>query len=303
MRNQFEVLKETFATSTVDEYINNNILPTFDSIDFSPDDSTPNLWHGKYLSRSACCCLLLFVKEERNSFIIEISKIRGDAKPFAEFFSALKALFIPRKNDGGLQQQQQQQSPHVFNFGTLACRPLSDEEFLNGLQPVFRMSKASNFEARLESAKMFCDLFQYKQSQLQSTDIRTACVASVELLIKDIFPEIQEIAVMAMSLMAEVDDNYRMEWMRSSALLVVTKMVVETPKSPSLNYETIQVRRECAKILVTLAAESNAHLLKECIVEQAEMEDDRFFEKWMVQVQSIKDSRLRHWIEMVFPAI
>eukprot|EP01036_Dinobryon_divergens_P033254 gene33254-42998_t len=299
MRTHFEISKESFAPLSIVDHIESNILPKFDSIDFSADlyftsdGLGANVWHGKYIYGAICSSFDLFVYEERNSYIIEVNKTRGDSKPFAQFFYQLKALFIPVKKEVTSQ-------PTLYNFGSLTCRPISDEDFLKGLQPVFRMAKATNYEARLESAKMLCDLFQHKQSQLQNMDVRKACIESVELLIHDIFPDVQEFAVMAMSLMAEVDHSYKMELMRSSALLVIVKMVVDNPKSPSLNYETIQTRRECAKILVTLAAESNYHLLKESIIEQAGM-DEKFLQNWLNQVHTIEDYRLRHQTEKAFP--
>lgn len=289
MTRQIEISKDTFASLSIAEYIGNNILPQFDSIDFSADDSTANLWHCKYISGCICSCFILFVYENCDSYIIEVNKTRGDREPFVQFFSKLKALFIPGKSEGALQQP--------YNFGSLPCCPISDEDFWKGLQPVFRMARATNYEARLESAKMLCDLFQHKQPQLQNMDVMKACIESAELLIHDRFPEVQDFAVIAMSLMAEVDDSYKMEWMHSSALFAVVKMVVETPKSPSLNYEMIQTRRECAKILVTLAAESNAQLLKESIIQQAGMDEETFLDYWQKQVQTIEDQRLRHWIE------
>lgn len=297
MRTHFEISKESFPFSIVD-HIETNILPKFDSIDFSADfycsddGLGANVWHGKYIYGAICSSFDLFVYEERNTYIIEVNKTRGDSKPFVQFFSQLKALFIPLKEVTA--------QPSLCNFGSLSCRPISDEDFSKGLQPVFRMAKAPNYEARLESAKMLCDLFQHKQSQLQNDDIRKACIECIELLIHDVFPDVQEFAVMAMSLMAEVDHSYKMDLMHSSALLVIVKMVVDSPKSPSLNYETIQTRRECAKILVTLAAENNYHMLKENIIQQAGM-DATFLQNWMSQVHTIEDYRLRHQTEKAFP--
>ena len=83
------------------------------------------------------------------------------------------------------------------------------EDYLKGLQPVFRMASASNYEARLEAAKMLCDLFQQRQTQLQNDKVREACIKSVETLVHDGFPDIQQFAIMAMSLMAEIDQNYK----------------------------------------------------------------------------------------------
>ena len=302
MKTHFEISKETIAQLNIVDHIETKIFPTFDSIDFSRDlncsciseESIAKVWHGKYLCGATFSLfdLLLYDDTQCNAYIIEVNRTRGDSKPFIQFFIDLKAHFIPMTASRPL--------PILCNFGSINTSPISDEAYFKGLQAIFRMAKAVNYEARLESAKMLCDLFQQKQTQLQNNDVRIACIECIELLIHDDFADIQQFAVMAMSLMAEVDHSYKMDLMRSSALLLVVKMVVDNPKSPELNFETIQTRRECAKILVTLAADNNYHLLKENIIEQAGM-DPNFLQDWMTQVHTIEDYRLRHQTEKAFP--
>jgi hypothetical protein len=71
------------------------------------------------------------------------------------------------------------------------------------------MASATNYEARFEAAKMLCDLFQQRQTQLQNDKVREACISCIETLVHDGFADVQQFAIMAMSLMAEVDQNYK----------------------------------------------------------------------------------------------
>lgn len=91
-----------------------------------------------------------------------------------------------------------------------------------------------------------------------------------------------------------------MDLIKSSALLVVVKMVVENPNPPTLNFETIQTRRECAKILMTLASDNNGPALKSSIIEKAGM-GTSYLQDWMNQVRTLTDYRLKMQTAKAFP--
>jgi len=74
----------------------------------------------------------------------------------------------------------------------------------------------------------------------------------------------------------------------SSSLAVVVSLVTENPE-PNLSYETIQIRRECAKILITLA-QFNAAGVVESI---SRLHGATFLPHWFDQVQHLEDVRLR----------
>lgn len=296
-RTHFEVANSFFSnipTNFID-HVNKNVLPKFDSFDFSDFDRDGGVWHGKYIRGATCCDVDVLVYSDRKSekCIVEVNKTKGDSKPYVQFFKDLKAQFVA-------QTEAPKQSTPLFNFGSLSCSMISDEDYLKGLQPVFRMASAANYEARLESAKMLCDLFQQRQTQLQNDLVREACIRSVENLVHDGFADVQQFAIMAMSLMAEVDQNYKMDLIKSSALLVVVKMVVDNPNPPTLNFETIQTRRECAKILMTLASDNNGPALKSSIIEKAGM-GTTFLQEWMNQVRTLTDYRLKMQTAKAFP--
>jgi len=296
-RTHFEVVSNFYNNipTNLIEHMNKTVLPKFDSYDFSDFDRDGGMWHGKYIRGATCCDVDVLVYSDRKSgnCIIEVNKTKGDSKPYVQFFKDLKAQFVA-------QTEAPKQSTPLFNFGSLSCSMISDEDYLKGLQPVFRMAAAANFEARLEAAKMLCDLFQQRQTQLQNDKVREACIKCVDTLVHDGFPDVQQFAIMAMSLMAEVDQHYKMDLIKCSALLLVVKKVVDNP-NPTLNFETIQTRRECAKILMTLASDNNGPALKASIIEKAGMGGTAFLQDWMNQVRTLTDYRLKTQTAKAFP--
>jgi hypothetical protein len=151
-----------------------------------------------------------------------------------------------------LPEKEAGKGPNLFNCGALSCTPISDEEFSRGVQPIFNMCGSKIYEARLEGSKMLCDLFQQGPSQLQLPPVARACIESVEKLLCDGFDDIKQHSVMAASLLSEIY-CFKSELIRSEVLMkVVVNMVVEN-SAPHVSYETISTRRECAKILITLA--------------------------------------------------
>lgn len=283
MRHHFEVDKEAFNGNAAElvVFIQTKLLPDFESIAFADFNSEVGVWHGKHIRGAICCYFDVFVYSDRKSdkFIVEGVKTKGDPKPFIVFFKDFKSKFIP-SNDSNKPQM-------LCNFGSLSCSPITDDEYYRGLMPIFRMAEATNYEARLEAAKMLCDLFQQNQSQLQLPEVMQACVRSLEALVKDGFEDIKQHAIMAMSVLSDLQ-CYKSDLITSSSLAVVVSLVTENPE-PNLSYETIQIRRECAKILITLA-QFNAAGVVESI---SRLHGATFLPHWFDQVQQLEDVRLR----------
>eukprot|EP01035_Chromulina_nebulosa_P025956 gene25956-33932_t len=131
-RTHFEISKSSFDNipTTFIERMNTIELPKFDSFDFSDFDRDDGVWHGKYIRGATCCDVDVFVYSDRKSdkCIVEVNKTKGDSKPYVQFFKDLKAVFVP-------QTEAPKQSTPLFNFGSLSCSMISDEDYLKGLQP------------------------------------------------------------------------------------------------------------------------------------------------------------------------
>jgi len=281
VRTHFEVQRALYETPFKLVTFVSKLLPTFDSIDFSDFIIEDSVWHGKHIHGATCSYFDLFLYSDRKSgnYILEVNKTKGDSKPFVQFFKSLKALFIP-------ETVPQKQQP-LLNFGTLSCSPITDEEYLQGLQPIFRMAFAQNYEARVEAAKMLCDLFHQKQTQLQVPEVVAACVKSVEKLLDDgEFPDVRQFAIMALSSMIDVVDEYKTAAIQSDRILsVVMKTVVDQPKLPTMNFDTIQIRRECGKVLGSLAL-YNVNELTSRIIKLVDLNG------WKSELEKVEDKKL-----------
>jgi len=252
MRTHFEIEEEpsspkSVQTSTFSKIVSrlNACLLQFSEYDFSAFSPTDYMWQGKYIRGSSSCEIHVFIYQDRNSrrFIVETQRIKGDSKPFLTFHSDFKALVTSTKKA--------EKPVNHLQFTPLDHPSVSDDKFLVGLQPIFIMADAPNIEARLESAKMLCDLFVQNKSQLQLEQCKRSCVRSLETLLADPFDDVKQHAIMALANLADIP-GYEMELIQSSILSVVWSLIDEDDADAVNQFETIQMRRECARIVSSL---------------------------------------------------
>lgn len=253
MRTHFEIEEEPSSpkspqTSSFSKIVSrlSACLLQFSEYDFSPFSPTDYMWQGKYIRGSSCCEIQVFIYQDRQTsrFIVETHRIKGDSKPFLSFHRDFKSLVTSAKKDKPLSQLQ---------FTPLDPPSVSDELFLEGLRPIFVMADAPNIEARLESAKMLCDLFVLSKSQLQLEQCKRSCVSSLERLLQDPFDDVKQHAIMALANLADIP-GYEIELIRSHSILSIVVGLIDEDDSVSQSnqFETIQMRRECARILSSL---------------------------------------------------
>jgi len=252
MRTHFEIDEEPSSpksaqTSTFSKVVSrlNACLLQFSEYDFSPFSQTDYMWQGKYIRGSSSCEIHVFIYQDRDTgrFIVETQRIKGDSKPFLTFHSDFKALVTSTKKV--------EKPVNHLQFTPLDHPPVSDEQFFKGIQPIFVMADAPNIEARLESAKMLCDLFVQNKSQLQLEQCKQSCVRSLETLLADPFDDVRQHAIMALANLADIP-GYEMELIQSSILSVVLSLIDEDEVDTGNQFETIQMRRECGRIVSSL---------------------------------------------------
>lgn len=90
-----------------------------------------------------------------------------------------------------------------FPVSYTSCKPLSDEEFLEGIQPIFKMAR-SNLESRFEAAKMLFDVAQKDTRYLELPAFRKECVQILEELLNDENDTVCQHTVMAIASFVEV---------------------------------------------------------------------------------------------------
>jgi hypothetical protein len=135
----------------------------------------------------------------------------------------------------------------------LPSGPVSDAQFLAGIRPIFSSALEPYFEARVEAAKMLCDLALHESSHLRLDECRMQVIAVLEKLVVDDFEDVKHYALMALSAFVCLDDlpQYKEDVLASTTLLQVLLELAQDAPAPV--YETIQVRRECAHVLFLLS--------------------------------------------------
>ena len=122
---------------------------------------------------------------------------------------------------------------------------VSDEEFLEGVQPIFRMA-ACSLESRIQSVKMLCDVAQKDAHYLELPAFQPQCVQLLCELVMDETDDVRQHAVMAIAALAELD-SYREAFIHSSVLPELFCLV------ENCQYETAQMRRTAAAILAVFS--------------------------------------------------
>lgn len=222
----------------------NAFLGCFTSYDFSfiVQDNYP-MWKGKYIQGSSSCEIDLYVYsgDSSDDYIIEAIRIKGDAKPFHAFYKDFKSQ-LTNKIDEPTKE---------MHLTLLPAPPLTETQFLHAVAPFFAMSKCEFFETRLEAVKMLCDLLGRHSEHLNSPVFVQGCVQSLEALVIDDFEDVRQHAIIAFNLLVKSPyPSFRLALVRSTALPMLLSMV-DRPPEPA--YETLQVRREAAHVLATLA--------------------------------------------------
>ena len=155
---------------------------------------------------------------------------------------------------------------------------LSDEEAVEALQCVLQMAKSGLLEPQLEAARLFCDLSLHDAMQQHMCD--SGCVqALVENLLPCIICEwTRQHAVFALANLSEAQ-GCQEAMIDAGILPVVLNLVKDGP------YNTIEMRRECARILANLSVRLASRIVA--------VVGPRTLSTWLEKVDSFRDERLR----------
>ena len=163
---------------------------------------------------------------------------------------------------------------------------VTDEEFLQGIQPVFRMAEHSN-ESRVQCAKMLCDVSQKDAHYLELSAFRPQCVKMLESLVMDESEDVRQYAVMAVAAFVELP-SYKEAFM-SSAVLPVLFNLVENNVDAQQAYETAQVRRTAARV-IALLSRTHPYTVRSELQQQA-----CDVAGWLQRVACLQDTRTREF--------
>lgn len=137
----------------------------------------------------------------------------------------------------------------------------TDQEFLDGIQPIFMMikHKDSTVESRIQAAKMLCDVSGKNICYLELEAFRIECASALKALLTDDDADVRQYAVMATAAFAELPCYVKL-FLDSSILVAMFELVESTP-SPEEAYATAQVRRTAASLLAILS-KSHPYIVK-----------------------------------------
>lgn len=207
-----------------------------------------HMWKGKYLQGACCFEMDVRAYQDRGSdeITFAVLKSKSDARcgKFMTFYEGLKACVtgVPeaKKPRRGVMLRE---LPADFAVPT-------DDEFISGIEPVFKMAQEACMEPRLEAAKMLCDLSSKELHFLELDAFRSDCLVVLETLIQDNFHDVKQHTVMAISKFAKID-SYQ-EGIISSKILPVLFALVDNSPSTIPSFETAQIRRSAAATVALL---------------------------------------------------
>jgi len=256
----------TTMTRTITAYLS-CFVNEYDFSFITPKNASP-LWKGKYIQGSVSCDIdiNIYTGDSPESFIVEASRMKGDSKPFHTFYREFKSLVLNTKEEG--------LSSLVFSSLPVA-KVLSKEQFLHSVRCIFNMATAKYVDSRVEATKMLCDLLSQPHNQyLQLPEFSTACVNHLEALIVDDFDDVRQFAIIAFASLKDIP-GYQEKLVRSKALPLIFSMVEFVPEPM---YETIQVRRECARLLAALA-----QFEPRAVMENLQSSDKKVVQDWKLE--------------------
>lgn len=241
-------MSEVTGLSRLDQILMpiNVCLNNFSEYDFSYFQSD-FMWKGKYLQGSSSCEIDIHLysagSEDPASIIVEAKKTEGDSKPFLAFYRQFHSEVLNIEDT--------RPAPMGF-MGRLPANPVTPASFLTGITPIFNMAKESYFEPRLEASKMLCDLAQHREpALLQLVECRDQVIHSLESMVDDSFDAVKQHSMCALAAFVQTPGYAESLVSKSNTLRVLFQAVVTTPSEPA--YETIQSRRECARVLCAVA--------------------------------------------------
>lgn len=282
---QFETIEGKDINEKFDFLVNkiNNLLRDFSDYDFSGFDYTNSRWIGKYIHGSSCCVFHINIyhltEKSKEFFIVEVIRVEGDNTPKTLFNRQFSALMTgkPFKSNW-----------NMLNFAPLPCSKLSFEDYMHGIEHIFTMIKSGFMDSKLEAAKMLFELGkQNDEGHLSNPECRSKCINALCALFSDWeqVENIHQFAILACARLCDFD-GYKDDVIHSPLLSVIFGFV-DNADEFSGAYETAQIRRVCATLLVSLL-KHDSESVKQNLPELT-------YSDWQDKVGGISDLRTKFY--------
>lgn len=226
----------------IDEYLGGLLDMDFT---FIPEQ---HMWKGKYLQGACCFEMDVRAFQERGSdditFAVLKSKCDARCGKFQSFYDGFSASLT-----GEAPAKKARRGMVLRDLPADFAVP-TDEEFISGIEPVFKMAQEACMEPRLEAAKMLCDLSSKELHFLELEAFRSDCIVVLETLVQDNFNDVKQHTIMAISKFAEIE-SYQ-EGIITSRILPVLFALIDNSPSSIPSFETAQIRRSAAATIALL---------------------------------------------------
>jgi hypothetical protein len=221
--------------------------------------------------------------------MVEVKRFYGEGFGLHDLFHALQQAVLkekaPATKKGGFLSRKALPLPPAF--ARSSSGNTSEESFIEGVQPIFRMAQEIFLESRLEAAKMLCDLAAKKQPYLQLPACVDGCVnALCVLLAEDQWEDVKQIAIVALSSFLELP-AYKDSFAKREELSLLADLVANCPNKDQA-YLYAEVRRKAA-LSLKLVSQSHAGDVLGVLQSQGYKSVDQ----WTSHVYSITDDRCR----------
>lgn len=227
-------------------------------------------WEGVFLDGSTRCKFEINVyKRSRGGFIVEGNRVSGDSFAFVNIYKAIRNIFDSSAD-----------TTCVPPLSVPPAGKVSDTDAVRSAVVAVVAMADSLGEAQVGAAQILCDLAS--DPSLHSTLVELGCVPALIKLMRVEFQSCNQHAICAL---AQLSSNEQCQ-----AILMRDEAFLQSllPLCADGSYNTIEMRRECARLLANISCSGQEFARQ--VVTNAGAEQ---IQSWLESVDGLKDERLR----------
>jgi hypothetical protein len=214
-------------------------------------------------------------KNGDGTYIIEGNRLCGDSFPFSTTFRGLRGKF----------SEDMSASPtSVTNFQFIplpdTVSELSSSDIADAVAPILAMAKSGKCESQVNAAQIMCDLSL--QQDMMEVMCQEDCVTSLIKLVRVEFNYCNQHAVCALANLSTSRTCQEILLQDEGFMLHMLQMCCNG------NFNTAEMRRECARLLANVCSSSPS-----CAVKLVKGVGEDEVACWLDSVDDLKDERLR----------
>ena len=204
-------------------------------------------------------------------YVIEGNRLSGDGFVFTEIYQAIRCLIM---------QSFEEVSPYLLPNPGFDETTVDDME--SAIDSVLAMAESGIAEAQLGAAQIFCDIFS-REAVPQGDKLRK-CITSLVKLTQVDFQFCNQHAICALAQLSSSRSSQEVLSHDKEFLTNIMKLCADG------NYNTIGMRRECARLLANLSCSSGSNAGAWQVIDCAGVD---CVESWLKKVDALKDETLR----------